>query len=318
MAARRIFPALCGALLGLLLPGCEPDSQIGRWDLSGCNCEVASVGASVLVRCGDTVCIDGRYQECVEYEAVDRGPCGARADLGPYGGGGGGGRERDGSGPADSGPCQPGGGSCSGNTFVPCEEGAPQQPCRALVCTPSGAGPQAGCLAPEGYFCDNYPCAPGLICAPDQHCRRPEDCEGACTPAGTRSCLTEQQPATCRVDADGCLAWRPESPCEHGQLCAAGSCEPFCAATAEPCPQWERCEDEAEGCVSTGLGGSPAGGFCDTHGDCAAAGARCANNQCMPRCSSDDDCVLLGLAACCDQPSRYGVCRTEAQGACRP
>lgn len=312
--ARALLVA-AALVAGLGGRGCEPAPETGGWDLTGCNCDVPSGDTSVLARCGDTVCVDGRRVECVEGERHDRGPCSGGTDGGT---GPGPGPGRTDAGTPDGGACPAGGGTCRRNTFVPCDPLLPELPCRAQVCVPSGQGPDAGCLSPEGYFCDRYPCVPGLVCGPDEMCQRPEECDDACDAAGAHDCAADQQPVTCRADANGCLRWDNDPPCRAATRCEGGTCHPYCSVADEPCGQGERCEDAAEGCVSTGLGFSPAGGFCEAHGDCAQPGARCAANLCMPHCAQDDDCLLAGIAGCCHAPSGYGVCRTAAQGPCGP
>ena len=295
--------------------GCAPQAQGTGDGLSSCFCSLDIKGSELLIPCGEVRCVQGRRILCTERHTVDDGPC---RDDGDLGGGGNGDGEGDGDGGSveDGGTCEPGGGHCERNTFVPCEPGLGPIPCRAQTCVPSGEGPVAGCLSRLGYPCDLYHCVPGLRCNQQQVCEEPAECPDGCLVEGQRGCKDLRTPRECRQDGSGCLSWVSLGPCEADQMCWEGACEAYCDVDDRGCGNGERCESRFEGCVSDGTGFSPPLGYCAGSADCAVNGSVCVAAACMPHCTTDEDCLLLGTGGCCSDAAHYGVCRLPGQGGC--
>lgn len=306
--------ALCAALSGAA--GCAAEDP-GPYDLTSCSCTFRVGAEEYFLLCGQTRCIAEQTVGCRDDERpVVQGACTPPPDAGaldpepPVVG-------RD-LGPEPDLGCQPGQGRCDNNTFIPCDPSLPHTRCRAQVCVPSGQGPEAGCLSPAGYPCDNYGCVPGLVCDEAQICRRPPECEPECATEGALGCASPQRPARCRRDPDdGCLRWLDLDSCPDAEACAAGQCVAFCRSGQATCGARERCEDALRGCVADGTGFAPAGAPCAKPGDCAVPGSVCGSGECLAPCARDEDCLSLGLWGCCDRPSSYGLCRSDGR-VCSP
>lgn len=142
-----------------------------------------------------------------------------------------------------------------------------------------------GCVAcqydwdcPAGHRCSDNECFEKQACTTNADC--------------TRDALH----TVCDAVQELCVGCREDAECGDGRRCEASECVTFEACTnSRDCSNGKVCNRSVGACVS-----------CVVDGDCGP-GSACVNSACVPTCTSDKDCLGVGML-CNQQVNRCVEC----------
>jgi hypothetical protein len=114
---------------------------------------------------------------------------------------------------------------------------------------------------------------------------------GACRDDADCEARTDDK-SRCSAPTGDCVECLDISDCEANEECDNNACKPFTpCATSDDCPQNQVCNTTTDRCVQ-----------CVSQGDCGT-GEVCVTNTCQRSCTSDTQCLLLGMR--CNTTGNY-------------